>query len=156
MRASYHAVALTLLAFFCTIPAKAATFNEYILAAVDHLEKNHARGGYDINKAFSHKIEYGSEYFIKATSPPQTMCVAAVAEVIIYAIKIWAERNSDFSMFQKLPASTWNRGTLNSLRANIFMYAGTGSRGTAHALQEFGLGKKKTVLQSHARRFHKF
>lgn len=118
-------------------------FNEYVLKSVKHLYAHHAGGGYDISKAFTHDIDYGGKGVIKATSPSRTMCVAAASEVIVYATKLYANDKQDPSVFDKIPVTAWTKGTPLSLKANIFMFNGTGSRGTGHTLAEFGLGEEK-------------
>lgn len=122
--------------------AKSADFNGYILKAVEHLNKNHARGGYNIKEAFTHNIDYGGKGTVKATNPEQSMCVAAVSEVIIYATKIYSAEKNDNSVFEKIPVTAWTKGNPTSLRANIFMFAGTGSKGTGHTLKEYKLGEE--------------
>lgn len=138
-------------AFFCMAlawtlltPSRllAEDFNSYVLKAVEYLRQNHAGGGYDINKSYTHDLDYGGVGTIKASAPPATMCVAAIVEIITYALKIYARDTGDASVFQSIPLSTWTRGTPLSLKANIFMFADTGSRGTGHTLAEFGLGQE--------------
>lgn len=118
-------------------------FNSYVLKAVDLLERQYPKGGYDLKSAFTHDIPY-ADGTIRRTSdkaaPAPSMCVAGVAEVIITAILLYAKETGDVSVFKKVPASMWTRGNVLSLRANIFMYSGTRSRGTADTLQRFGMG----------------
>ncbi|MGH0275917.1 hypothetical protein NKZ35_25365 [Sinorhizobium meliloti] len=136
-------LALTLALFlFYSADAKGGDFNQYILKAVEYLNKNHAGGGYDISEAFSHNIDYGGRGTVKATSPKKSMCVAAVSEVIIYATKIYAKETGDNTVFDKVPVSAWTKGNATSLRANIFMFKGTGSRGTGHTLSQYKLGEE--------------
>ena len=125
--------------------AQASDFNPYILKAVALLNERYPRGGYDLGKAFTHDIAYGGATVAKSSSgapPAPTMCVAAAAEVIMTAIALYAQETGDTSVFTKVPATLWQRGNVLSLRANIFMFRGTGSRGTAHTLERFGLGKQ--------------
>ena len=133
-----------------SLPARAAAqqsndFNTYVLKAVAQLRDRYARGGYDLGKAFTHDIAYGTTVIPKtspAAPPAPTMCVAAAAEVIMTAIAIYAQETGDSNVFTKVPAALWQRGNVLSLRANIFMFRGTGSRGTAHTLERFGMGKQ--------------
>ncbi len=131
--------------------AKAQDFNPYVLRAVNELHTKYRGGGYDIRHAFTHDIPYGNSVIRKTSSLPPvapTMCVAAVAEVMLTAISLHAQDhglndvNSPASPYNKVPASLFTRGNLLSLRANLFMFAGTGSRGTGHTLQRFGLGRE--------------
>lgn len=123
-------------------PLLAQDFNDYILKSVDDLYPRYAKGGYDLNQAFTHDIYYGDRGKVKASSPQKTMCVAAVAEVIINAIRLYAASTGDETVFEKIPVTAWTQGNVLSLRANIFMFAGTGSRGTGHTLAEFQLGEE--------------
>lgn len=125
--------------------AQASDFNLYILKAVTLLSERYPHGGYDLGKAFTHDLAYGGATVAKSSSaapPAPTMCVAAAAEVIITAIALYAQETGDTSVFTKIPAALWQRGNVLSLRANIFMFKGTGSRGTAHTLERFGMGRQ--------------
>lgn len=122
-------------------------FNSYIIKAVEKLNNERRGGGYDISKAFTQNLLYGPDRWVKASAPPLTMCVAGVSEVIIEALNLYYLETNDKSPFKKLPISSWNRGNLTSIRANIFMYKGSGSFGTGHALEQFGLGEQKNFSQ---------
>lgn len=121
----------------------AEPLNEAIRQTVEVLATTRSNGGYDINAAFSKDLKYGDRCCIKALAPPSTMCVAAVAEVIVETIN----RLSDSGAFQALPIETWSRGSITSLRANMFMFKGTGSRGTGHALAKLGVGREKKFAE---------
>lgn len=116
-------------------------FNDDILAASDRLFRDHGGRGYDIGSYFTHDLVYGDGEVIPANHAPLTMCVAAAMEVIVEAMQSWYGTTRDKAPFTKLPASSWRRGTPTSIRAHVFMYAGTGSNGTAHALERFGIGR---------------
>ncbi len=116
----------------------AKDFNDYILKSVELLATTRAGGGYDIKKAFSRNLSYGTST-IRASQPPLTMCVAAVQEVIVEAINLYA-RDKGNEVYSLIPVESWSKGNITSLRANIFMYAGTGSRGTGYSLERFGIG----------------
>lgn len=128
-------------------PARAQTpdFNAYVLKAVALLRDKYAGGGYDLSKAYTHDIAYGAASIRKSSSagpPAPTMCVAAAAEVIMTAIALYAQDTGDKTVFDKVPATLWQKGNALSLKANIFMFKGSGSRGTAHTLDRFGMGKE--------------
>jgi hypothetical protein len=72
------------------------------------------------------------------------MCVAATAEIIIETLNLYYKSHPNGALFDQLPLSSWTSGKLTSARANIFMYDGTGSRGTGYALEMLGIGKEKT------------
>ena len=119
--------------------ANEKTLNNLVEKTVENIRASYEGGGYDINSSFTHDLPYGESCCIKASNAKQTMCVAAVAEVIIDTINHRNEKSS----FLKLPMSTWTKGTLTSARANLFMYKGTGSRGTGSALEKIGIGREK-------------
>lgn len=136
-------------ALLASPPASAQTgdrdFNVYIKKAVDVLQQQYPKGGYDIRSAFTHDIPYGDGTIKKTSSraaPAPSMCVAGMAEVIATAILLYAKETGDTSVFKKVPASMWTRGNVLSLRANLFMYSGTRSRGTADTLRRFGMGRE--------------
>ncbi|OQW40342.1 MAG: hypothetical protein A4S08_04900 [Proteobacteria bacterium SG_bin4] len=125
-------------------------FREHILEAIDKLKDSRVEGGYDIHKAFTQDLSYGKDCCIKASrdlirnpGPNPTMCVAAVAEIIIEALNIYGNKTNDYSYLAELPMSSWVKGNLTSIRANLFMYSGTGSVGTAYTLEKLGLGIQK-------------
>ena len=126
-------------------PAAAGDFNVYVKDAVTYLSKNYARGGYDIRAAFTHPIPYAAGQILPTSSnapPAPSMCVAGVAEVILTAINLYVEKTHDLTPYRKAPLSLWTRGNALSLRANLFMYAGTNSHGTGNTLKRFGMGKE--------------
>ena len=117
-------------------------FNAEILAQVEALHRERKGLGYDINSYFTRDLDYGPSGKIKANHPPKTMCVAAVAEVIVAALTAWYSATGKKGPFTKLPIDSWRRGTSKSIRAHIFMYDGLKSNGTAHALERFGIGRQ--------------
>jgi hypothetical protein len=129
--------------------AQQKTLNETIKAVVEDFVKNRDHGGYDIHQAFTRDLNYGpTPNAIKSTDrgqiPRPTMCVAATAEIVIEALNLYDKSHSGSSLFDDLPLNSWTSGKLTSARANIFMYTGTGSRGTGYALEMLGIGKEKT------------
>ncbi|ULO25080.1 hypothetical protein [Methylocystis sp. SB2] len=127
------------LLFFCSV-SRADDFNPYIIRAITEVMEKRSGGGYDINKAFTRNLSYNQD-LIKASAPPATMCVAAVAETIIEAINLYA-KDQDDQIYSKLPVKAWTSGNISSLRANIFMYDGAGSKGTGYAVERLGLGRQ--------------
>ncbi|WP_223481172.1 MULTISPECIES: hypothetical protein [unclassified Pseudomonas] len=117
------------------------SFNKYILASVDKLYSQHHGGGYNISKAYTHDMQYG-DAMVKATEPPLSMCVSAVAEVIITAINLYAAENNDKTPLTYLPASGWNRMRPIDIRSHIWVDHRLDSFGTADALVTFGVGKR--------------
>jgi hypothetical protein len=117
-------------------------FNQAILESVASIAAEWPSKGYDINSYFTHDLPYGPDCCVKANHPPQTMCVAAVTEIILTALAAWFKKTGDQQPFQKLPITSWQRGTKRDIRGHIFMYDGFGSNGTAHALSRFGVGRQ--------------
>src|SRR5262249_25761340 len=97
--------------------------------------------GYNISKAYTHRIAYG-DGFIEPTDPPYTMCVAAVAEAIITAINLYVSETGGKKPYSYLPAIGWNRMRPMEIRALIWVDTKLDSYGTADALVTFGVGKR--------------
>lgn len=116
------------------------TFNEQIVKAVYKLAGSSSGLGYDRHKFFSRTIDYDKGK-IRANSPPLTMCVAAVAEVMITAINDYVEKTGDRTPYEYLPASSWNRMRPKDIRSHIWVDHRLDSYGTADALVTFGIGK---------------
>jgi len=129
---------------------RSADLNAYILKAVADTYAEYKGRGYDADAAYSHDLQYGHECCIKATRPPVTMCVAAVAEVIVRALSDYAKATGDYSPFTKLPMSTWSRGGVLDFRAHAFKQTYVGTDGKEHqvnygfggAVKTFGIGKE--------------
>jgi hypothetical protein len=116
------------------------TFNDFILEAVDELAHSSSGLGYDRHTFFSRPIKYDNGE-IRANSPPLTMCVAAVAEVMITAINRYVKKTGDRTPYEYLPASSWNRMRPKDIRSHIWVDHRLDSYGTADALRTFGIGK---------------
>ncbi|HWU85924.1 MAG TPA: hypothetical protein VN253_01535 [Kofleriaceae bacterium] len=117
-------------------------FNSYILRAIEHLNANYGGMGYLITTAFTHNLDYSTPGEIKAApKPPKTMCVAAVSEVIIVALKMYVDERHDTAVFAKLPARSWMGGRPTDIRPYMFVYDNVESNGTADALAHFGIGE---------------
>ena len=115
-------------------------FNTYILKAASIIQKNYLDLGY-ANQAYTHNITYGNDQ-IKAEKPPQTMCVAAMAELIAIAINEYAKETGDTSVFTYLPARNFTSMSATDLRSYIWVDHRLKSYGTADALILFGMGKR--------------
>ncbi len=141
--------------FATTVPAEPADFNKFVIRSVNEVVRHRSGGGYDIRSVFTKTLDYDGRP-IKASNPPKTMCVAGVTEVIIEAINLYSKDTGDKSVYETIPVTSWSKGNLTSLRANIFMYAGTGSRGTGHTLERFGIGKQIAFSEAKAGDFINF
>ncbi len=125
------------------------TLQTDILSVVEDLAANRGGLGYDLNSYYVEDLAYGDET-LKGKGSPKTMCVGAVAEVMVRAIERWSARNDDPVAFEKLPASVWRRGSVQSLRPWIYVwelektipaYNRKYGSGTHNAIVLFGLGK---------------
>jgi hypothetical protein len=114
-------------------------FNTYILKAVQYLDQNYPAEGYG-QSAYTHDLHYG-DTVVKASHPPETMCVAAVAEVIITALDLYMQETGDKTPLNYLPAIGWERLGLRDIRSHIWVDARLKSNGTADALSTFGIGR---------------
>lgn len=114
-------------------------FNDYILKAVEYLEKNWARKGYG-SSAYTHDLPYGSTKVAKGPKAPLTMCVAAVAETILVAMDLYAKETGDTSVWDFLPAKSWASQTNTSIKGFIWVNGEINGGGTGDALSVFGMG----------------
>jgi hypothetical protein len=125
-----------------SLPVRRLDFNSYILRAIDLLYQQFPRRGYSAGTAYTHDLDYSQPHEIKAgPNAPATMCVAAVSEVIIVALKLYADERKDLSVFTKLPARSWIKASATDIRPYMFLYDTVDSNGTADALQHFGIGE---------------
>jgi hypothetical protein len=117
------------------------SFNQYVLKAVTDLNANYGGKGYDIHNAYTHEIPYPNGS-IKPSNAPGTMCVAAVAEVIITAINMYADQTGDNRPYNHLPVGGWNRMRPIDIRSHLWVDSRLDSYGTADTLVTFGVGKR--------------
>ena len=120
-------------------PAPADTFNKYLLKAVTQLKATHGLLGYD-NVALTHDLQYGAKGAIKAMKPPRTMCVAAVMEVMVTAMQIYAKETGDNKVFDFLPKKSWETLSSAHVRAHIWVNSKIAAGGSADAMRHFGMG----------------
>jgi len=115
------------------------TFNAYVLKAVKQLASDYGLLGYD-DVALTHDLDYGGLGVIKATAPPRTMCVAAMLEVLVTAMQIYAQERKDASVFDFLPVKSWQSLSSPYIRAHLWVNPTINARGSADALRHFGMG----------------
>jgi len=115
-------------------------FNDYILRAVEHLNEHYSLLGYD-SAVLTHDIPYGEFGEISRSGGARTMCVAAVMEVILTAINLYAEESGDETVFDFLPKRSWERLGADDIKAHLWVNHELGSRGTGDALRNFGMGE---------------
>jgi formylglycine-generating enzyme required for sulfatase activity len=122
-------------------------FNPYILKAVTYINTNHKNGGYNINRRYTHNLKYGDSahndaahtgYLSYFTGGTLTMCSAAVTEVIIVAMQIYAAETGDWTVFDKLTRSKWD----NTFIPWQFPMSSTGSAGIGDAVEHLNMGRK--------------
>lgn len=121
-------------------PAPSPRFNDHVLAAVDQLNALHRLQGYG-SAVLTHDIAYGTRGTIRATGGGKTMCVAAVMEVLLTAMTIWAEDQNDPSIFSYLPVESWQTLRSSHIKAHLWVNASIGSQGTGDALRNFKMGE---------------
>jgi hypothetical protein len=115
------------------------TFNAYMLKAVKQLYKDYGLLGYT-DAALTHDIAYGTYGDIKAMKPPRTMCVAAVMEILLTAMQIYATETGDASVFDFLPKKSYESLSSPYIRAHLWVNFDINSRGSADAARHFGMG----------------
>ncbi|MNF28756.1 hypothetical protein D3C84_94450 [compost metagenome] len=116
--------------------AAAEYFNEYLLKAVEIVHRNWACKGY-ASAAYTHGMTLGDIKF-NPSKPPYTMCVAAQMELIVTALGFYMDDTGDKTAATFLPSKQWTSlspGTFKDL-----IWVNSGSRGTADALERFGMG----------------
>src|SRR5262249_49463362 len=87
--------------------------NSYVLRAVENLAQTRAHLGYEHRAFFTQNLTYERPGDVLASPRhPHTMCVAAVTEVIIEALRLYAEEHPLSHVFKDLPSRTWNKGSL--------------------------------------------
>jgi len=115
------------------------TFNSYVLKAVDYLYENYSLLGYD-SAVLTHDITYGDYGVIPVSKGAKTMCVAAVMEVILTAINIYADETGDPSVYDILPIRSWKYLGENDVKAHLWVNYDLNAGGTADALRNFNMG----------------
>ena len=121
-------------------------FNAYILKAVDCLNSKYRLLGYDIHSVLTHDIPYYTYGTIPATHAPLTMCVAAQMEIILTAYQLYAQETGDYSVYDYLPAHSFQGLSITDLKGHIWVNPEFNSNGTADALINFGMGER-TVFE---------
>jgi hypothetical protein len=120
----------------------------YVLDAVAELARDHGNEGYSHGAYYTHDLDYSEEAQIKASRlKPKTMCVAAVAEVLVTALKLYADGERDRSVFETIPARSWTKASRDDIRPYIFMFDTVRSNGTADALEQFGIGEQVSFAE---------
>jgi hypothetical protein len=114
-------------------------FNSYIVQAVNLVAAHYTAEGYG-QSAYTHKLKYGPYEIPAGPKAPQTMCVAAVAEVIITALNLYMEESRDYGPATYLTADGWSRLRPADIKAHIWVDRHLQSYGTADALSTFGVG----------------
>jgi hypothetical protein len=69
------------------------------------------------------------------------MCVAAVMEVILTAMQLYADDTGDATVWDFLPIDSWKYLGADNIKAHIWVNADLDAYGTADALRHFGMGE---------------
>jgi hypothetical protein len=122
-------------------------FNAYILKAVEVLNRNYPAKGY-ANSAYTHALTYGPDKSkkIRPGNAPYTMCVAAVAEVIITALDLYMDDHKNNpevarKVLDYLPPEGWSRMRPKDIKSHLWVDPRLKASGTADALSTFGIGR---------------
>lgn len=146
------AAAALALIMVSTGPVRAQTtpgkdFNEYILRAVKLLGEQYPARGYD-QASYTHTLDYGPAEAnrVRPSRAPYTMCVAAVAEVIVTALDLYmkdhkAEPEVARRILAHLPPEGWMRMRPKDIRSHLWVDSHLRAYGTADALSTFGVGR---------------
>lgn len=120
-----------------------------ILDVVAELAASRAGLGYHLSGVHTEDIAYGSDT-IRATGGAETMCVAAVSEIIIRAVVRWSQRTGDTSVFDAMTARNWMDARLTNARPWLYRfkldreipeYGQRSSSGARDAFVLFGIGE---------------
>jgi hypothetical protein len=145
---------------FTNIPSaiKKHAFNYYILKAIYERVGQRGGRGYHLSRSYSQDMYYGGKpdgvqrfYYDRDAKKwvfPQdkgkTMCVAAVAEVMVEALNFYVEDSADTSVAERLPPEHFRaRAKARHLRQHLWEYTDLGSKGAGHALERFNIGIQK-------------
>ncbi len=116
-------------------------FNQYILKAIDYLDANYAKLGYD-SAVLTHDIDFGEYGTIKASKKPYSMCVSAQLEIILTAYEIYFQETGDDSVYTYLPKNSYEKLGATNIKGHIWVNSKYNAHGTADALINFGMGER--------------
>ena len=125
------------------------TLSPQILEVIEELAASKTGLGYDLSHYYTEDLSYGGET-LTAKGGGETMCVAAVAEIMIRAVDRYAAANPETAAFESLPGTMWTRGALSNLRPWLYVfkldktiptYNRPYGSGTHDALILFGIGR---------------
>lgn len=116
------------------------TLNGEVLASAESMARRVNGRGYDLRSAFTENLSYGGSCCVPATNSGKTMCVAAIAEVMINAINSYARKIGEKDV-STLPITSWTGHKYLNIRPHVFQYAEANSRGPGDAFERFGIGK---------------
>ncbi|MBU1535246.1 thrombospondin type 3 repeat-containing protein, partial [Myxococcota bacterium] len=117
-------------------------FSSYIIDAVEYIDQHYALLGYDINSVLTHDVTYGPYGTIPQTGVQnKTMCVAAVMEIMLVAMELYANDTGDASVWDFLAKRSWQYLGTTDIKAHIWVNHGDiDSGGSADAYRHFGMG----------------
>ena len=115
-------------------------FAPYMLQAVEYIDANWGRLGYD-SAVLTHDFTYGDYGVIEASGGARTMCVAAVMEIILVAMELYAADTGDDTVWDYLPMRSYQYLGAYDIKAYLWVnYGDIDSGGSADALRHFGMG----------------
>ncbi|MGM4987528.1 hypothetical protein [Tardiphaga sp. 841_E9_N1_2] len=151
MRSIVH-VAIFLALSTVSSRADDGDFNKYVLQSAKFLAENYSNGGYSLNNALTHDLEYNGST-IPSTQrttavPRESMCVAGMLEVMVHALDFWSKENGNNKKpFSDIPVESWRRLRPTDLRAHLWVDSRLGSYGTGDAMRNFGIGENVSFAQ---------
>lgn len=137
------------------LPAASRSIQPYILATIKTLAASNGGLGYHLSGVHTEDIRYGKEV-IEARRGSETMCVAAISEILIRAIDAWAIDTGNTEPYTDISSDTWMSGRATALRPWLYRIPGSRSIpeygktygvGARDAFTLFGIGKPVTFEQ---------
>jgi hypothetical protein len=130
-------------------------FNYYILEAIEYINLNYRLLGY-ASANLTHNIEYGDEdisselhygtIYRTEGAEGRTMCVSAQMEIILTALRIYADDTGDYSVYEYLPMKSWTTQSQANIKGHIWVDHDYSS-GTGQALANFGMGIDNNTIE---------
>ncbi|MDF3860285.1 hypothetical protein P3W70_18155 [Achromobacter denitrificans] len=145
-------VSLLVSLFVLTSPAVAQEWKDYnkkIVDTVDWLAKNKASLGYDLKSRYTDNLKYGS-YVFPGRNSPNTMCVAAVFEIIVRSLADARQEDGTLVSDRLMPGQVLGGSSALSVAPYIFQYRSNAmfpeygrkfSAGAGDAFVLFGMGR---------------
>lgn len=123
-------------------PIRARYFNSYVIKATELLNERYAGLGYNLNKQFTHEMKFHTLGTFRPNGDGQTMCVAAMLEVMVTALDLYTKETGDTSPYNFLPFNSWSSLKPGTFKASMWVNPKLRSNGSGDALANFGMGER--------------